>query len=519
MINNKTTFCNPIVLPDYPLLNAKKQDMGPFGHDRHFVTEMQILKEKYPDKAHLGFEPPEGGDLPPMMLFGRETENDVRATADPTVMYYEGKWYLYCTSGVIYHSEDFHTWIPHGGDEVWKAISAPMAPTVEHFRGRFYATSNSTPLYVAENPLGPWKLIGQWVLPDGRDMLANDPMIFADDDDRIYLYWGLGSGIFGAELDPKMPNHLITEPKLLITFNPEHWWERFGAANEDWSTGCTEGSWMYKRDGTYYLLYSTCGTEYTSYAMGAYICKSPLGDFKPQPKNPVSRTYSGLIRGGGHGSIVNGPNNTIWCFYTIPVSIDHIFERRIGMDPVGISEDGSIYALTGCNVPQYVPGILSDPEKGNDAGLVPLTICKPTRASSYAPGHYPLHGIDESLNTYWQPADGDKTPAFTVSLNGSYYISAIRLMWKDVGLDYEKGVYPGPYRFVIESCEKLNGENWITLVDESKNNADLSVDFRTFDTVPSTKVRIRILSAPEGVRPGILNFTVFGVSTVKQAAK
>ena len=57
-------------------------------------------------------------------------------------------------------------------------------------------------------------------------------MIFADED-RLYLYWGLGSAILGAELDPDQPNRFLTTPKVLIRVHPENWWERFGAANEE----------------------------------------------------------------------------------------------------------------------------------------------------------------------------------------------------------------------------------------------------------------------------------------------
>ncbi len=520
----QNTYCNPIVLPNYPQLKVlggrhgqnDRPDVWGRG-DKLFVSEKEIASKFDP----TGFGQLDGGGEMRFktgkdgIKYGRVAQNDVRATADPSCLYYEGKWYLYCTCGVIYDSEDFIHWNPHY-DETWMPISAPMAPTVEYFRGKFYATANSVPPHVSDTPLGPWEKIGEWVLPDGREMLANDPMIFADDDDRLYLYWGLGNGfIFGAELDCDQPNKLITEPKPLLQFDPRNWWERFGAANEDWSSGCTEGSWMYKnrKNGKYYLTYSVCGTEYYTYAMGTYISDSPLGEFKVQPY-PVSRSRNGFIKGGGHGSIVDGPDDTIWCFYTIPLCIDGNMERRIGIDPVGIDEDGYLYALTGCEVPQYGPGVLEHPEKGNATELVPITVFKPEWASSCAPGSRPLYAIDEALHTFWQPAADDKEPAFAVQFFGQYKISAVRIMWKDIGLDFEKGIVPGPYKYVIEYGETL-GSDWQTLVDASENDVDLVVDYRTFEETLAAKVRIRILGASEGVTPAILNFTVFGVHPLK----
>lgn len=513
-INN--TYCNPIVLPDYPNLPAKNEtnhglNSSGWGREgKKLLMDRDIILEGDPHAVVGGF----GGDGPgPDMTYRREAEWDVRATADPTVMYYQGKWYLYCTCGYVYDSEDFIHWTPHP-DETFMKISSPMAPTVEHFRGRFYATANSVPLHVSDSPLGPWSPIGEWTLPDGREFLANDPMIFADDDGKLYLYWGLGSGIFGAELDPEHPNHLLTKPKHLIKFNGENPWERMGNDNQNWRDGCIEGSWMYKRNGVYYLVYSVCGTEYYTYCMGAYVCDSPLGDFKLQARNPVSRSDSGLIRGGGHGSIVNGPNDTIWCFYTIPVVIDHIFERRIGMDPCGIDENGCLYALTGSSTPQFAPGVLPHPEMGNSTGLLPCTAFSLTKASSYAPGHRPLYALDEALHTWWQHGADDPAPVLEVSLRDEYFLSAARVIWKDVGLDFKAGVMPGPYQYVIEAA--LKDGPWEKIVDASGNQVDLTVDYRTFAEVRADKVRIRILGAPKGLTPGVINFTVFGESAARR---
>ncbi|GMA62994.1 family 43 glycosylhydrolase [Alicyclobacillus fastidiosus] len=517
VINTRDTYCNPIVLPDYPKLRAisraDRQDVwGRSG--KVMLSEADIMREA-------------GLEISDVQLlyadvrsheYGRIAENDVRATADPTVCYFDGRWYLYTTSGGIYDSDDMVHWTAHF-DDTWMPISAPMAPTVERFRGGYYATANSTPLHIADNPLGPWRLVGEWTLQDGREVLCNDPMIFADDDDRLYLYWGLGISIMGAELDPERPNMFLTEPKVLFQFDPENWWERFGAGNEDWFRGFIEGSWMVKLNGTYYLTYSAAGTEYFNYCMGAYVSDSPLGEFKLQPSNPVSRSRTGFIKGGGHGSIVRGPKDTLWCFYTIPVSADAIMERRIGMDPVGVAADGSLYALTGCDVPQFKPGILERPEDGNQAGLVQLCTFKPTLASSYAPGHYPLLAVDEALHTWWQPAEGDNKPQFGVLLQGKYFISAIRLMWKDIGLHFDAGIDVGPYQYSIEYSDRAEGDYWTTLVDATENEIDLTVDYRTFDPVLAVRVRITITGSPEGVTPGLLDFSIFGVSAYHRKNK
>nr|MCR5005263.1 family 43 glycosylhydrolase [Clostridiales bacterium] len=279
----RKTFINPIVIPDYPVLSGKKREMPKdvdfaamrnpglaWGRGGKPMIDIETLMAEDGHEYNVNI-----GDVM-NFAYGKAGQNDVRATADPSAYYFDGKWYLYITSGAVYESDDLVNWTVHHEDS-WMPISAPMAPTVEEYHGKYYGAANNTPLFVSDNPIGPWTLLGDWTLPDGREFVAGDVMIFRDDDDRLYLYFGLGPCIMGAELDPEQPNKLLTKPKVLVPFNKENYWERFGACNEDWSIGFIEGSWMVKHGTKYYLVYSCSGTEYYAYAMGAYTSDSPLG--------------------------------------------------------------------------------------------------------------------------------------------------------------------------------------------------------------------------------------------------
>ena len=46
-------------------------------------------------------------------FFLNKTDKSFRETADPTVLYDNGKWYLYSSCGMAYVSEDFITWKHH----------------------------------------------------------------------------------------------------------------------------------------------------------------------------------------------------------------------------------------------------------------------------------------------------------------------------------------------------------------------------------------------------------------------
>ena len=459
------TYCNPVPLPDYPI-------------GRNCV----------------------GGD--PNSLC------DYRETADPTVLYENGKWYLYPSCGMLYVSEDFRTW-RHIRMEPY---DIGYAPTVVKHKGRFLLAASGSELYVSDRPEGPFRSLGPFRDAQGNRVGFGDPMLFSDEDGRLYMYSGCGEAIRGCELDPDDPTRMRMENRLMFSMNvDEHIWERMGDWNEDRSYSWIEGSWMYKRNGTYYLIYSAPGTQWSTYAMGAYTGTSPLGPWTYMPGNPFLISRHGLIRGTGHGSVVDGPDGTAWVFYTCCVCRAGIFERRIGFDPIGFGEDGTILPVRVSETPSWAPGVLPHPERSNLTGLLPMTQRKPCRASSSVPGRDPIYATDDSMITWWQPEREDPEPVLTVFLSHTehavFRVSAVRVIWTDVGLDIHHGVLPGPFGYAVDA---KNGEDWVCVLDKSDNTADMLIDYQTFPPVLTDAVRIRITKKPAGIEPGLVSFTVFG---------
>ncbi len=466
-------------------------------------------------------ECPRGTDGWLMMEPTGEPPVDYRSISDPSVLYENGKWYLYPSYGMAFVSDDFVTW------EHVRTTPYDMkySPVVVPFRGRYLMTSHSHGLYIADSPLGDFTYLGDFLLPSGETMKPTDPALFVDEDGRLYLYcFGMRegthrasfiTGTFGVELDPDNPRRCLTELQCLFAFDPSHEWERFGEKRQDNLCGWIEGQWMYKRNGRYYLIYATSGTEYTNYCMAAYISDDgPLSGFRIQKHNPITLSHSKLISGAGHGCVVDGPGDTIWAFYTISVACTHIYERLVGMDLLAINEDGELYAPHGItDTPQFAPGLAPDPVSANDAGLYPLTARQRGRvvASSAAPGRNGFYALDESLLTYWQPAPDDKTPVLTVDLQAPYLVSALRILWRDIGLDYDNGVLPGPYGYLLEGRVSGEADTWIPILDKRDNKKDSNVVYETFPAVSLEKVRLTITSAPNGITPAVMDFTVFGL--------
>jgi len=48
-------------------------------------------------------------------------------------------------------------------------------------------------------------------------------------------------------------------------------------------------------------------------------------------------------------------------------------------------------------------------------------------------------------------------------------------------------------------------------VDKRDSKEDLNIDYSYFKPKTCDRVRLTITGAPEGIRPGVIDFTVFGV--------
>ena len=168
--------------------------------------------------------------------------------ADPTVVRFRGTYYLYPTgdntSYHVYTSTDLVHWtkgkkvFQPGGRNVW-------APDVFHnpTDGKFY-------LYYTAN-----KRIGVAVAdrPDGKFIdrarlfrSAIDAHMFRDDDGKYYLYYVQLPGFRIHVQQMQTPLEKKGEPIGLI--RPTEPWETIRGA-------VTEGPWMLKHNGTYYLLH------------------------------------------------------------------------------------------------------------------------------------------------------------------------------------------------------------------------------------------------------------------------
>ena len=453
------------------------------------------------------------------------------ASGDVTVIRENGKYYMFCTGGGAWISDDLLDWT------FQRVEGVPVAPDVVRYNGSFYMCGNDGPLFRADNPLGPYVSLGEWKnTPDvaGGWNGAFDMEIFIDDDNTPYLYYaGRGvSGIFGVKLDPGDLTTFAGPVKHLFGFNSDHIWERYGEMNEYTDVSWVEGPWVHKHNGTYYLQYSASGTQWKTYAGGYYTSKSPLGPFTYAPNNPLLRKTEGLVTGPAHGSIVEGPDGHLWQFYTIVLS-NPPGGRRIGMDRIITDSQGNM-SVEVTDSPQWAPGAVTDPAKGN-SGSLPVTINKMnamnalSRFSSQQPGRDAAYAVDNSSGTWWEPTPADTLPALTIELSPAtrfdvvqlFTIDGVRLMFnggrRRFGRQAEAPVpaaVPSGKQVVTAYQYKLevsmDGTNYTLALDQTGNDIQRNTIFEEIPPVKCRFVRLTLTNWPRETPLGILEFTVFG---------
>lgn len=474
-----TLYCNPLPLPQLPRGRYSGQ---PTAFEQQF-------------------------DLPDAfcIFFGKDRP-DFRESGDVEVLHYQpdGCWYLFGSSRAgdsVYRSRDFLTWEHF---QISLTAGNGYAPAVTQRSGKVYLSFSLSPLYEADHPLGPYHSLGYLCDQRGAKLKAwLDPALFTDDDQRMYAYWGYGpadGGLFGAEIESLYPPVIKGEPTFLIDFNREHLWERFGEANEDPDFSSLEGASMFKHEGRYYLLYSANGAGFRNYAEGCYIGSSPLGPFEYARSSPFARQSTGIVNSCAHGGFVRGPNNQVWYFYSTCIRQRHEYERRIGRDRV---------FFNAAHEPQVCISASPRHLDGSDAGLLPVSVNKRVDSSSHEAWNIDRYAIDDCTHTWWQPAFNDPQPWLTLELRREFALRAIRILWSEVNLDYERGILPEPVKYRLDFYRRGESEPSRTL-DFSDQQEDLVVDFRTFAEIPAQRVRLTILQGDDLVRHGLTQITCFG---------
>ena len=493
-----------------------------------------------------------------------------REAADPSMILFEGKYYIFPSMNLsVWVSEDLAHWEEHRLPDCLPLYD--YAPDVRVLGGYVYFCASSheknCSRYRTKDILnGPYEEI-----PGNFPFW--DPNMFVDDDGRVYFYWGCSAmtPIYGVELDPKtmLP---ITEPKGLIWGDPwKNGFERVGedhcenALNDEelekafqgmlaanGASGRTipenlmiqakgflskrpyiEGAWMDKYNGKYYLQYAFAGTQYNGYGDGVYVSDSPLGEFKQAENNPYSYKPGGFMPGAGHGSTMWDKAGDIWHTASMRISMNHMFERRVGIWPAGFDRDGEMF----CNQRYGDWPIFVDEKKTAGGEGTPqediwkdpewflLSARKKVTASSFAEGHEPEKAAEENCQTWWRAASADPGEWICLDLGKAYDVRAVQVNFADDRIDIP---VPGEIRGGLQAryiddevhptAWKLegspDGENFFVIEDKWEAETDLTHELIVREEGFSCRyLKLTIRCVPYGQQPCISGLRVFGIGT------
>jgi beta-xylosidase len=268
----------------------------------------------------------------------------IDAGADPTVIRYEGKYYLYPTLDNrgynVFVSEDLVHWEkkPKCYTDTRGGVWAPDV-FCDKANKKIYV------YYTVDNPEGG-KLIGvaEGTSPLGpfedKGTLAKhaiDAHLFKDSDGSLYLYYvNLKNGFKIMAQPMSSPLRAKGEAKEMI--HPTESWER--RAGE-----VTEGPWMLKHKGTYYLMYSGSGAKGPDYGIGYATSKSPMGPFIKYAGNPIAHRSKDIF-GPGHHCVVEGPHGGLWMVYHQKSDDREDWNRFVALDPLWFDDAGVIHTKT-----------------------------------------------------------------------------------------------------------------------------------------------------------------------------
>lgn len=230
---------------------------------------------------------------------------------DPFVMRYNGTYYLYCSSldsevGVrAYKSADLVHWTPITGEGLRDGYvsqdpvtKAAYAPEVYYWNGTFYMYTSPAGaghyVLTANSPEGPF------VKATNNFGMSIDGSVLIDDDESMWFTYASSGGIRMAKMDSMLSVNQTATPQL----------------NNTSIGGWTEGSYILKRDGIYYLTYTGNHVASDGYRI-AYVTAENVATnsgnidrnaWTRAENNPMVLETETELKGIGHSSTVLGPD-------------------------------------------------------------------------------------------------------------------------------------------------------------------------------------------------------------------
>jgi hypothetical protein len=419
--------------------------------------------------------------------------------ADPTVKKFGDTYYIYATTdgngggfgpSQVWSSKDFVNWSLD--DMNWPATHHYWAPDVTQAKDGKYYIYYCQPVEIfgasSDSPVGPWVPL----LPPGKPVVKNflvpnvitlDGQTFKDDDGKMYMFWGTwgiypkhGCGVGLLNDDMKTFAKLAQIPNTI-------------------AKDFFEAPFMFKRNGLYYLTYSSGRCEDDTYRVQYSVSKEgPMGPFVYGKNNPILTTNSdGTVHGPGHQSVLQ-ENKDFYLIYhrhNNPHSGGG-YHRQVAADKLQFDEDGNIKKV----VPSH-EGIGYLAKTSNPQPDLALN-SKVTASSFYSEDFKPEFAVDNNNGTLWKPKSNTTESWLSIDLGSLKQVRSIQTQF-----EYATWYY----QYLIEYSS--DGNNWNIFSDKRTNTIHGS-PMIDIGNVKARYIRISILNTEyPGLNKAIWNIRVF----------
>lgn len=419
--------------------------------------------------------------------------------ANPCIIGYEGKYYLYTTIDpwggyelAVWESDDLYEWIFRGIN--WPSKTVCTSPnSSEYLVGHasvvrteddrffmFVTVGSEIWAGTSDHPLGPWYNLLQSERPlirasHEQGIRNSGAECFIDPEQGAFLYWTeyddqgrrrCRAGKLMAEM-----NSFTEEPVSLMV--PDYYGTPY----------------IMKHGGRYFMLYSQGNYVESQYRLRYAYSDTPLGPWISKDYGILNTDPSGTpIIGPGYPSVLNLRDRHYLFYQVNDPSDDHILRRQICMNEL-------IFDTANCIVP-VVAGkdvIIAAKNELKSRADLHITDCSSRISEDYPPEN----AVDGNFGSIWIPASDDVEPTLIIDLGERRKIMTV-YMWMEYSILI--------YRYLIEYSS--DGKHWKVFSDQ---RANMDNGAPRFD-VRSVRTRYLRISFPKGelhfYRPAIWEIKV-----------
>lgn len=414
--------------------------------------------------------------------------------ADPSLVQYEGKFYLYVTADPwgadflsCWVSDDFQDWTFHTLNWPTKeACTSPTsranmvwAPSVIQKGDAFYMyISVGSEIWCgkANHPLGPWEN-----MLDGVPMISDDPTgyyhvidaeTFIDDNGKAYLYWGSGwdwinGHCFAAELNDDMCS-FKNEP---VEVTPTRYFE---------------GPLMIKHQEKYYLTYSEGKTIDETYEVRYAVGDNPFGPFTEAENSPILKSNDNLrVYGPGHHTLFtyDNKNYILYHKHRLPFKSGSAYRQTCIREFTFNDAKDEINTI----IP-YHTQTFPDLRKEKKQVILPQKIEASSIQAEYTK---PENILDNHYGTRWESDENDKNANIAVIFSEENHIEVMEIRFE----------YPWK-KYFMKVEFSANGNDWKTVADYtdegiSGSPVNIAIDDKC------KQIKISFVETAESAKPSI----------------